>query len=55
MPKFNAPKCIKSAWIDEERRILYFLPMPGAEEYRAEEGTFWACVLLLMRRGYRVG
>lgn len=49
----NIPR--KSAWIDEERRILYFLPMPGTVEYCDEEGPFWERVLRLMYQNYRIG
>lgn len=55
LEKSDCTPTLKSAWIDEKRRILYFLPTPGAEEYRAAEGPFWEYVLLLMRQGYRVG
>lgn len=51
----QSEKTVKSAWIDETQQILYFLPTPGAAEYRAPEGPFWQRILLLMQRGYRVG
>lgn len=45
---------VKRAWIDKEKRIISFSCLPNADDYRAEELTFWQEIVLLMKSGYRV-
>lgn len=45
---------LKNAWIDEGKRIISFTCLENAQEYLAEEETFWNHILRLMRSGYRM-
>ena len=47
-------RAVKHAWIDKEKLIISFSCLPNADDYRAEEPTFWQEIVLLMKSGYRV-
>lgn len=48
-------RVLKTAWIDEQNRIVTFTSRPASSEYSAEEPDFWPHILDLMHSGYRVG
>lgn len=45
---------LKSAWIDQEKRIVSFTVLENAEVFLAEEERFWSQILQLMHSGYRM-
>ena len=45
---------MKTAWIDNRNRIIFFTVLTCGEMYREEEKRFWQQILSLMRAGYRV-
>lgn len=45
---------MKSAWIDEGKKIISFTSLPQAKNYRAEEMVFWKQIMELMHSGYLV-
>lgn len=46
---------LKSAWIDEAKRLVSFVSIQDAEIYTAPEEEFWAQILIWMRQNYRIG
>ena len=45
---------MKTAWIDEENRIVSFHEIPGATPYVEVAIDFWSRVLRLTSTGYRI-
>lgn len=54
MDRESEDRTIKCAWIDREHRIISFYSLPDADDFRADEPTFWQKIALLMKSGYRV-
>lgn len=42
------------AWLDDERRIVSFHPVPGGRYFSAAEAEFWPRIVELVLCGYRV-
>ena len=45
---------VKKAWIDKENRILAFYPFEGSVMFSKCENEFWDCIMVLLKKGYRV-
>ncbi len=54
MGRESESRTIKSAWIDEGKRIISFTQLPEADNFLAEEPVFWKRIISLMQSGYRV-
>lgn len=54
MGRKSESRTIKSAWIDEGKRIISFTQLPEADNFLAEEPVFWKRIIALMQSGYRV-
>ena len=44
----------KTAWIDEENRIVSFHAVDNSKKVMKAETTFWSYIYTLMSAGYRV-
>ncbi len=44
----------KTAWINEQDRIISFEQQDNADAYCEEATAFWEQILTLMQNGYRV-
>lgn len=44
----------KTAWINEQERIISFDRQENAHAYSEEAPAFWEQILTLMQNGYRV-
>ena len=44
----------KKAWIDKENHILAFYPFEGSVMFSKCENEFWDCIMVLVKKGYRV-
>ncbi len=44
----------KTAWINEQERIISFDRQENASAYCEEAAAFWEQILTLMQNGYRV-
>ena len=42
------------AWLDDERRVTSFHPIPNARYFTAPEPAFWPTIVDLVLSGYRV-
>ena len=42
------------AWLDDERRVISFHPIPNSRYFTAPEPAFWPAILDLVLSGYRV-
>lgn len=47
-------KKMKKAWIDKEKHILAFYPFEGSVMFTKRENEFWDCIMVLVKRGYRI-
>ena len=44
----------KTAWIDEENRIVSFHAVDNSKQIKKAEPMFWSYIYALMSAGYRV-
>jgi homoserine trans-succinylase len=51
----TATELLKSAWIDDEAKVIVFRETDGARIYSTGEGEFWRYIMDLVMMGYRIG